>query len=402
MSAVWRYFKVENEKRIAVCSECSVEISRGGSSAKTFGTTSFINHLRAKHPEQHAQYERETSAAAKRKAPCPSTPTLSVANFFEKTKKFAKDSAKANGITKKMYDSVATRIHELLAKDKDVDLSFTTDIWSLDVSPTSMLSCNRFQIAVHEGVLSQRSIADIIATGRKIVGHFKHSPLAYSRLQSIQEQFGMPPKRFQQNQGVPNKVAGECMLESLFSQKRVLVAHVADYDLPATLTSYQWVLIENTLSSRPERSSSDASAADVTPLLAALKRLLSKEAEIDHGVKTTKSALLEAVNKRFSQADSEPLFCIATVLDPRYKDHYIDVEKKQRVREMVQAELDLLKPLGDSEVTHREGREGAETKRIHTTETSQTTQMPGRQRVSLLNSWTVTCQKSPSPGVTIL
>ncbi|XP_053303387.1 zinc finger BED domain-containing protein 4 [Pleuronectes platessa] len=35
---------------------------------------------------------------------------------------------------------------------------------------------------------------------------------------------------------------------------------------------------------------------------------------------------------------------------------------------MVQAELDLLKPLGDSEVTHREGGEGAETKRIRTTE----------------------------------
>ena len=39
-----------------------------------------------------------------------------------------------------MYDSVATRVHKLLVKDNDVDLSFTTDIWSSDVSPTSMLS----------------------------------------------------------------------------------------------------------------------------------------------------------------------------------------------------------------------------------------------------------------------
>ncbi|XP_060931918.1 zinc finger BED domain-containing protein 4-like [Limanda limanda] len=230
------------------------------------------------------------------------------------------------------------------------------------------------QIAVHEGVLSQRSIADIIATGRKIVGHFKHSPLAYSRLQSVQEQFEMPPKRFQQDVSTRWN-STYYMLESLFSQKRVLAAYVADYDLPSTFTSYQWLLIENTLSLlapfeqiTKKISSSDASAADVIPLLAALKRLLSKEAETDYGVKTTKSALLEAVNKRFSQADSEPLFCIATVLDPRYKDHYIDVEKKQRVREMVQAELDLLKPLGDSEVTHREGGEGAEKKRIRTTE----------------------------------
>lgn len=59
--------------------------------------------------------------------------------------------------------------------------------------------------------------------------------------------------------------------------------------------------------------------ADVIHLLAALKRLLNKEAETDHGVKTAKSALLEAVSARFSQADSEHLYFIATVLDPRYK-----------------------------------------------------------------------------------
>lgn len=100
------------------------------------------------------------------------------------------------------------------------------------------------QIAVNEGMLSQRSITDIIATGRKIVGHFKHSPLAYSRLQSIQEQFGMPPKRFQQDVST----RWNSMVEGLLAQKRVLAAYVADYDLPATYTSYQWVLIENTLS----------------------------------------------------------------------------------------------------------------------------------------------------------
>lgn len=100
------------------------------------------------------------------------------------------------------------------------------------------------QIAVNEGVLSQRSITDIIATGRKFVGHFKHSPLAYSRLQSIQEQFGMPPKRFQQDVST----RWNSMVEGLLAQKRVLAAYVADYDLPATYTSYQWVLIENTLS----------------------------------------------------------------------------------------------------------------------------------------------------------
>ncbi|KAK0149439.1 Oxysterol-binding protein 1 [Merluccius polli] len=42
-------------------------------------------------------------------------------------------------------------------------------------------------------------IAAVVPIGRKIVGHFKHSPLAYSRLQVVQIQLGMKPKRRQQD-----------------------------------------------------------------------------------------------------------------------------------------------------------------------------------------------------------
>ena len=63
--------------------------------------------------------------------------------------------------------------------------------------------------------------------------------------------------------------------------------------------------------------SSTASAADVIPSIRALTRLLEKTAETDHGVKTLKAKLLEAVKKRFSDTDSERLYTIATVLDPR-------------------------------------------------------------------------------------
>ncbi len=36
---------------------------------------------------------------------------------------------------------------------------------------------------------------------------------------------------------------------------------------------------------------------------------------MDHGVKTVKSTLLEAVEKRFSDVELEPLYCLATILD---------------------------------------------------------------------------------------
>ena len=62
--------------------------------------------------------------------------------------------------------------------------------------PSLECMAHTLQLAVHEGVLSQRSISDIIATGRRIVGHFKHSALAYSELQNVQLQLGQPIKRF--------------------------------------------------------------------------------------------------------------------------------------------------------------------------------------------------------------
>jgi len=39
----------------------------------------------------------------------------------------------------------------------------------------------------------------------------------------------------------------------------------------------------------------------------------------DQGIKTMKRSLLEAVEKRFADVETETLFYIATLLDPRYK-----------------------------------------------------------------------------------
>ncbi len=55
------------------------------------------------------------------------------------------------------------------------------------------------QLCVHEGLLSQRSVTETLANARKIVGHFKHSPFFYSRLEDIQMDLNMDIKRLQQD-----------------------------------------------------------------------------------------------------------------------------------------------------------------------------------------------------------
>ncbi len=102
------------------------------------------------------------------------------------------------------------------------------------------------QLVVNEGLLSQRSVSDAIASARKIVGHFKHSPLAYSRLEDIQHEFQMPLKRLQQD--VKTRWNSTYyMIQSILEQKRTLCAFAADHELPAVLTANHWALLEKTM-----------------------------------------------------------------------------------------------------------------------------------------------------------
>ena len=104
-----------------------------------------------------------------------------------------------------------------------------------------------------------------------------------------------------------------------------------------------------------EISSPIESAADVIPSVMALKRLLNKTADTDRGVKTCKSTLPEAVNKRFGGILTEPLYCVATMLDARYKDRYFDADKKQGLCEMSQTQLDKMEM--DTVTVHAEDRQ---------------------------------------------
>ena len=180
--------------------------------------------------------------------------------------------------------------------------------------PSLPYMAHTLQLAVNEGILAQRAVIDVIATGRRIVGHFKHSPLAYSRLFDIQKKSNPQHlKRLQQD--VPTRWNSTvAMLKSLLEQKRALCNYAADYDLPGIFTASQWKLIENMISLLDpfdelthKISESTASAADVIPSIKALTRLLEKTQETDHGVKTVKATLLESV-KRFKDIESEPLY----------------------------------------------------------------------------------------------
>uniref|UniRef100_A0A8C1CSZ4 FCP1 homology domain-containing protein n=1 Tax=Cyprinus carpio carpio TaxID=630221 RepID=A0A8C1CSZ4_CYPCA len=90
-------------------------------------------------------------------------------------------------------------------------------------------------------------------------------------------------------------------------------------------SSLQWDLIEkmiNALAPFEEMtrqvSSSDALASDIIPAVTVLQRLLLKQMDEDHRIKTMKSTSLDALQRRFSNMEQNPLYCIASLLDLRH------------------------------------------------------------------------------------
>ena len=49
-------------------------------------------------------------------------------------------------------------------------------------------------LVVHDGVLSQQGVSDLLSLCRTIVGHFKRSTKAADKLKEIQQNLGLPPQ----------------------------------------------------------------------------------------------------------------------------------------------------------------------------------------------------------------
>ncbi|XP_050953902.1 zinc finger BED domain-containing protein 4 [Labeo rohita] len=148
------------------------------------------------------------------------------------------------------------------------------------------------------------------------------------RLEDIQKDLKMPTKRLQQDVATRWN-STFYMVESLLAQKRTISAYGADHDLPATLTANQWALLEKAVTVlapfeevTKQISSSTSSVVEVIPSVTVLKWLLARESQEDTGIKTMKTTLLEAVKKRFATIEEEPLYAVATLLDPHFKDRY--------------------------------------------------------------------------------
>ena len=57
-SPIWEYFVLAEDSRLAICQLCKDEAPRGGQSSKSYTATNLVHHLKTKHGQEYAEYEK--------------------------------------------------------------------------------------------------------------------------------------------------------------------------------------------------------------------------------------------------------------------------------------------------------------------------------------------------------
>ena len=255
-------------------------------------------------------------------------------------------------VYKKMFDNwkiSANQIH-LVLRDNTANMIKAMREASL---PSFGCFAHSLQLVVEDGVLSQRAVIDVLATCRKIVGHFKHSTVAYSRLCSIQERLDIPQHRLQQD--IRTRWNSSLyMVQSVIEQKMALAAYATESDIPI-LSATQLDLAEKIIAAllpinelTNSVSADSASVSVIIPFVKMLIKTLEKHHN-DSGVRTMKKEMLLSVKRRFDDIESNVPLVIACLLDPRFKDRFLSGTTQQaEAKRMLIEELEKIEDYDDA------------------------------------------------------
>ena len=203
------------------------------------------------------------------------------------------------------------------------------------------------QLVVHDGVLSQRAVNGLLAVCRKIVGHFKHSTVAYHRLKEIQQTLGLPQHRLKQDE--PTRWNSSLyMIQSVIEQKVALAAYATEHGI-AQLSAHQLDLANKVVAAllpvEEITKSISADAASVSVVLPYI-RMLTKSLEKHHhddGVQGMKREMLKSLRGRYGDAESNEFLVCSSFLDPHFKDKcFSSGQVKTVARELLQQRLSAL------------------------------------------------------------
>ena len=156
---------------------------------------------------------------------------------------------------------------------------------------------HNLQRVIHDGVLAQRDIQDLLAAGRRMVGHYKHSNVAFHALQKIQAQLELKVCTLYQDEPTWWN-SSYYMLNRLVEQRKAISAANAEANESFDLTPSQWNLAEKAINllkpfeeATEDISSESSSMALFIPVVNSLSKLLQVD-EKDYGIMAMKRKML--------------------------------------------------------------------------------------------------------------
>ena len=166
-----------------------------------------------------------------------------------------------------------------------------------------------------------------MAVCRSIVGHFKHSTIAYHKLDQIRERLDIKKHKLQQDE--PTRWNSTLyMLQTVYEQKMALAAYGTEHGGITMLTPNQIDLNRKIIAAlEPVEeitkmiSKDSASISMLIPLVKILENAFNKYDD-DSGIQTMKGEMLKSLETRFDDIEESELLLIATCLDSRFKDNF--------------------------------------------------------------------------------
>lgn len=211
--------------------------------------------------------------------------------------------------------------------------------------PSVSCFAHTLQLALHDAILTQPSVSELITLSRKIVGHFRHSSSATSSLHAIQEQLGLPKHQLHQDV-VTRWNSTYHMLDRLIEQKRAVSVYVAEcdekYNKALSMTTSQWALATRIVAIlqpfdqlTKEISCNNSCFSMILPAVQAILLYLQKDVS-DEGIKKTISELIASLLRRFSGFYENSIYAVSAGLDPRFKLRFLNPVQQ------VQAKTDIM------------------------------------------------------------
>ena len=181
-------------------------------------------------------------------------------------------------------------------------------------------------MVIDDGVFAQPGVVNVLAAGRRLVGHFKRSNVSLQALIRIQQQLGLKQHRLIQDEPTRWNTS-YYMLERLIEQRQAICAAEIECKINTELNSQSWQLAEKVVKVlKPFEeativvSSEGSSAALIIPVVNSLIHFLDNVfSDEDEGVRTMKRKMLQSIRTRFMGMETTKLYVIPTLLDPRFK-----------------------------------------------------------------------------------